>query len=520
MTNQIYILFNKSTTSHIYTKTIPKEIMCKNLHLPAKRVAIVGILISIVLSFPLPLTPIYAQEITLETITRRDLVIDLGEGLTTDAQLTFPAVGNGPFPGVLLIHGSGVTDMDEYLPPVATGTNEPSRPFLQIAEYLTRRGFAVLRYNKRGVGLNGTILDMNAWGNITVQDLVQDAEKALSVLKQQPEVDSSKISLIGHSEGTMIAPRIAVEDPTIANIVLMGACAQNLNDVVYYQIVKRPILCAKDTFDTDHDGLLTLQEVEATLNIENINQCPLPPLALIQNNSGEWNWNPGLDTNIDGYLDIENELKPLEVAAFNLYTSSDPESPYYWIWLQSHIALKDTILDIIGNVSVSVLILQGEGDTQTTVDQAFLLEQRLTEVEHVDHTLITYPGLGHTFYPADGWIQPLGPIRDYVLSDLAAWLKDPARKYRYLTTQIEDLDTELNLKTIELESANTKISELKSQVKDIQFNSSSLQNTVIELEREKSELQSDLNLSKNIAYVAIGIAIIAFGVAAITLRKR
>jgi dipeptidyl aminopeptidase/acylaminoacyl peptidase len=117
-------------------------------------------------------------------VRRRDLVIDLGDGLKTDAQLTLPIMGEGPFPGVLLIHGSGNMDMDEYLPPIATGTDEPTRPFLQIAEYMSNRGFAVLRYNKRGVGLNGEILDMDAWGNMTIQDLVQDAERALGVLKQ------------------------------------------------------------------------------------------------------------------------------------------------------------------------------------------------------------------------------------------------------------------------------------------------------------------------------------------------
>jgi hypothetical protein len=103
--------------------------------------------------FTLNLSASSAQEV----VTHRDLVIDLGDGLKTDAQLTLPAVGKGPFPGVLLIQGSGNIDMNEYLPPIVTGSNEPSRPFLQIANYLSARGFAVLRFNKRGVGLNGTI---------------------------------------------------------------------------------------------------------------------------------------------------------------------------------------------------------------------------------------------------------------------------------------------------------------------------------------------------------------------------
>jgi len=441
----------------------------------------------------------HAQGAITETVRRRDLVIDLGDGLMTDAQLTLPVMGDGPFPGVLLIHGSGNMDMDEYLPAIVTGTDEPTRPFLQIAEYLSNRGFAVLRYNKRGVGLNGAILDMDAWGNITVQDLVQDAEKALAVLRQQPEVDSSSVSIIGHSEGTMIAPRIAVKDPTIKNIVLMGAGAQNLREIVYFQIVERPAICAEDTFDADHDGRLSIQEVEAALSYENVNVCPLPPLALIQNVTGEWGWLPGLDANMDGYFDIESELKPLQTAFFDLYTSSDPESPYYWVWLQSHFALKDTALDIIGNVSASILILQGEGDTQATVEQAFLLEQRLTETGHVDHTLITYPGLGHTFYPADGWIQPLGPMQDRVLADLFAWLESPERTVRNLEAQIQ---------------ADAIIIEgLQGQLTD-QANDLDASNALID------DLQSSLSTHMTLTYIALIIAAIAMIGTILTLRKR
>jgi len=147
--------------------------------------------------FLLELSACAAQEV----ITHRDLVIDLGGGLKTDAQLTLPAVGKGPFPGVLLIQGSGNTDMNEYLPPIVIGSNEPSRPFLQIANYLTARGFAVLRFNKRGVGLNGTILNGNAINNSTFQTYKADFEMALKTLEAQPEVNKSDITVLGHSEG-------------------------------------------------------------------------------------------------------------------------------------------------------------------------------------------------------------------------------------------------------------------------------------------------------------------------------
>ena len=74
------------------------------------------------------------------------------------------------------------------------------------------------------------------------------------------------------------------------------------------------------------------------------------------------------------------------------------------IGLKSHYALEPT-LSIIGNVSKStgILLLNGENDSQTPVQQAVLLQQRLTDVNHPDHTLITYPNLGHLFYPSSQW---------------------------------------------------------------------------------------------------------------------
>ena len=73
--------------------------------------------------------------------------------------------------------------------------------------------------------------------------------------------------------------------------------------------------------------------------------------------------------------------------------------------------------------STGILILNGENDSLTPVQQAFLLQQRLTEVNHPDHTLITYPNLGHVFYPSSQWSTGFGPIEQYVLADIYAWLE-------------------------------------------------------------------------------------------------
>src|SRR5437762_4095918 len=124
----------------------------------------------------------------LQTIKFRNLVIDLGDGVKTNAQLTYPAVGKGPFPGVILIHGSGVNDKNGTLGFVHKNGPKPLTPLWQIAQYLSERGFAVLRYDKRGISANFTI-NQNVWGNATINQLIHDAEKALNILTLQPEVD-------------------------------------------------------------------------------------------------------------------------------------------------------------------------------------------------------------------------------------------------------------------------------------------------------------------------------------------
>jgi uncharacterized protein len=167
-------------------------------------------------------------------------VIDLGNGLKTNAQLTYPAVGKGPFPGLLLTSGSGAQDKNGTIGYVHKDGPKPLTPYLQIAQYLSERGFAVLRYDKRGIGANITI-DQNVWGNSTINDLILDAEKALNILTLQPEVDPERISIIAHSQGTIIAPRLAIDNSMkVNNIILMGIVASNFQDLIHLQRVSHP----------------------------------------------------------------------------------------------------------------------------------------------------------------------------------------------------------------------------------------------------------------------------------------
>ena len=355
----------------------------------------------------------------IQTVKYRDLVIDLGNGIQTNAQLTIPAVGNGPFPGVLLVAGSGVVDMNETLSP-------DSKPFWQISQYLSERGFVVLRYDKRGVGANSQIIDSNIWGNLTFDDLKNDAEIALGVLIQQPEVDPSKITLIGHSEGTLIAPRIVIDQEnktnatTIKNTVLMGSAATTMADLAYYQKVGIVLEYMHQVLDKNGTGSISVQEAI---------QDPLVGRFIVANF--------GNDTTTE-FIDIERQVKPLLEKVLEEFTQADvnvrcdnPEGCP--IWFNSAVSLE-TNLSVIGNMSrsTSVLMLNGENDPLTPVQQSFLLEQRLTEVDHPDHTLITYPGLGHTFAISPQWSTGLGPVEQNVLSDLHRWLSDHTHGLRGL----------------------------------------------------------------------------------------
>jgi uncharacterized protein len=395
----------------------------------------------------------------VQTIKFRNLVIDLGNGLKTNAQLTYPAVGKGPFPGVLLIPGTGVQDKNETVGYVLKNEPPPPKPFWQIAQYLPERGFAVLRYDKRGVGANHTIINKNVWRNITLNDIKQDAEKAMNVLIEQPEVNGTKkITIIGHSEGALIAPRVAVDNPgKVKNIVLIGATAQNIRDILYFQRVYLPILYAEKVLDHNHNGSISTQEASRDLIFLFMTSTPILNTS---NNTDTYKLlltdkvvttaqlvqsikKPTNNNSKHNYISIEKYLKPLLIKeevkeGKGIVSFTDQNASCYsgcpiWEDLRSLSSLGTT-LGMIGNVSSStgILILQGENDTSTRVQQAFLLQQRLTDVNHPDHTLITYPGLGHYLSPAIGAFtgsdmhgvpQVLGPIENYALADLYAWLE-------------------------------------------------------------------------------------------------
>ena len=365
----------------------------------------------------------------IQTVKYRNLTLDLGNGVTTNAQLSYPAIGKGPFPAVLLVPGAGPADMN-----YTAGDN--AKLFWQIGQFLSERGFVVLKYDKRGNGENGTIINNNLWTNMTYNDLKQDAKKAVSVLIQQPEVNTKKISLIGHSEGGEIVTRLATDNSTTKfdNIVLMAPRIENPRAQAYYGFVEFPVEYAKQILDKNHTGSFLLQEALRDQLFQSLvgGNTSLIHAPTITDNNGTKLLDSTSNPNKDRKVNILTELKPvLEKRFEKLSEGSKCENPMAGpcpIYLASIIKLNST-LSIIGNVpsSTDILILHGQNDSGSRVQHAFLLQQKLFELNHPDHTLITYPNLGHLFYPSSRWTTESGPIPEYVLTDLYSWLESHSR---------------------------------------------------------------------------------------------
>ena len=388
--------------------------------------------ISCILVIPF-LTPTAVHATTDEnsnnTISHRDLTIDLGNGVQTDAELTMPVLANRSLPAILLIHGGGPLDKDHYIPP-------DSRDFKQIAEYLSERGFVVLRYDKRAIGANGTVEDPDLWYDLTMDDLISDANRALNTLVNQPEVDNDNISVLGASQGTWIATRVAVANPFVKNVLLLSSGAEKWGDTLHRDMVNTTLQYAREVLDINHDGFVSLSEVVATENTPYWTDGLIPSMMLVENNTGgSYQFMEGLQTiEVDGEeeaIEIDTTLRNfLEQRFQSIFVDTEDRScPFFGLCppsLRTFAELDN--LSVIGNISSSsILLMQGGLDSPA---QAFMIEQKLIDVNHPDHTIIVYPGHGHflTDIGEDSWIDMPGPLPHYVLQDIYNWLTDPDRK--------------------------------------------------------------------------------------------
>lgn len=271
----------------------------------------------------------------------------------------------GKFPAVILISGSGQQNRDSEI--------LGHKPFLVIADYLTKNGFAVLRYDDRGVGASK--------GNPTLStsaDFANDAVAAIAYLKTRKEVDSKKIGIIGHSEGGTIAPMLAATDKNIAFIVLLagtGVAGDELLVDQNYQVGKvngmteEQLAAAKITNQeiyTIVKGTGTLLEVKQNLTVYFQNASAQIP----QNEKPS---KEELDAS------IKNNVNAIASPWFRYFISYDPR-----------VNLK--------KVKCPVLVLNGEKDIQVSAQlNTEAIAKALKEGGNKKVKVQIFPELNHLF---------------------------------------------------------------------------------------------------------------------------
>jgi pimeloyl-ACP methyl ester carboxylesterase len=317
------------------------------------------------------------------------------DSVTLAGTLTMPRAG-GPFPAVILISGSGQQDRDESV--------FGHRPFLVLADFLTRRGIAVLRVDDRGVG--GSKGDLS---QATSEDFANDVIAGIEYLKTRKEIDSKRIGLIGHSEGGCIAPIVAVRSKDVSFIVLMAGTGVTGDVIIESQIVN--LLKAggadQDRIDaTIHDQRRVIEVVKnepdpnlAGQKIREIITDAVSRLDEKQKQAIQYN---------DGYVNAQ--VRAATSKWFRFFITHDP---------------KETLR----KVKCPVLAINGELDMQVPAGQNLpAIEQALREGKNPDITVKELPGLNHLFQTArTGAVTEYARIEETMspvaLETIAGWIE-------------------------------------------------------------------------------------------------
>lgn len=291
--------------------------------------------------------------------TAEEVRVSTPAGHVLVGTLTLPSGASAPLPAVVTITGSGQQDRDESIPSVPG-----FRLFRQVADTLSRRGIAVLRLDDRGVG--GSEGDVQG----TSADFADDIRAAVAYLRTRSEIDPARIALVGHSEGGLIAPMLAADDPQIAAIVLMAGPAIRGRDVINFQI--------RSAVESDTSIAIAAR-----------------------------------DSATRAFL-----------AGFDSTTAKQPWMAYF---------LAHDPLPTVRRVRQPVLILQGATDLQVTADQAPMLERALREAGNRNVTTHVFTDRNHLFLrdangaPAGYASLPDTKVDGEVMGTLADWLVSTLR---------------------------------------------------------------------------------------------
>lgn len=313
-----------------------------------------------------------AAEVPLpEGATAEEVTVDAGVGFPLSGTLVVPATAEGKLPAALLVWGSGANDRDE-----TAGAN---RVFAKLASGLAERGIITLRFDKRTHTYPDASVADPAFS--IQEEYIQDVVAAVELLKADPRVDASKIYLIGHSQGAMLAPRLVSEGADVAGMVLMAGSPRDLTDILFDQEMN------------------TLQGIDAP------------------EQKGQYEaWRSEAQEVFALDAEAAKAHEPLYSGTFGAY--------YLWD-MHQHDAIS-----LIKELGVPTLIMQGENDWQVYADVDYAAYQEaLQDVEFVQFQL--YEDLNHLFMPsmAKGLSEAMleyntpGEIPGAVLDDLAGFVK-------------------------------------------------------------------------------------------------
>lgn len=279
--------------------------------------------------------------------------------ITLAGTLTYP-YGAGPFPTVVLISGSGPQDRNSEI--------FNHRPFWVWSDYLTSRGFAVLRYDDRGVGKSG-----GKFATATSRNFASDVQAAVEYLKSRSDiVDKDAIGLMGHSEGGLIAPMVAMESKDLSFLVLLAGPAASGRDVLLDQSRKIYEMSGMEAEDIDENSRMMNELYD-----------------LLDDGLEETALQEAMKTVIASYAEGESEedIESAQSAIFNELKS---------VWMREFI-LYDPV-PALESLSIPVLAVYGEKDIQVTPDlNKPRMEAALQKAPIKDFQVIEVPGQNHLF---------------------------------------------------------------------------------------------------------------------------
>jgi pimeloyl-ACP methyl ester carboxylesterase len=308
-------------------------------------------------------------------------IVNAAGRVVLDGTLTVPE-GQGPFPAVVLITGSGPQNRDEEI--------FGHKPFLVLADHLTRRGIAVLRYDDRGVGKS-----TGTFASATSEDFAGDAWTAWQTLSTRPEIDPKRIGLAGHSEGGLIAPMLAAVHPEVAFVVMLAGPGVTGEQILLRQGVA--IAKASGASEEAIAANVSLQKQVFTILREESS-----PARIIERLSA---------------IPVPG---PKEASASLVKQSSSP-------WLR-YFVLYDPA-PALAKVRCPVLAIGGELDLQVLPDQNLpAIETALKLGGNKDVTVLGLPGLNHllqtakTGLPAE-YAQIEETMAPAALDTIATWIR-------------------------------------------------------------------------------------------------